>query len=133
MRRLIESTLISLDGVIESPDRWAIFGQDEATASATEFERYDAFLFGRVGYQRLRALWEPVADNPYIAAINAKPKYVASRSLTSAGWNATLLGGYLVTEIRRLKSESGGDLIKYGTGQIDAVLLAAGLIDELRL
>jgi dihydrofolate reductase len=98
-----------------------------------ELDKYDAFVMGRVAYRRLRAIWEPVRDNPYIEAINAMPKYVASRSLTDVGWNATLLGSDVVAEIERLKAEPGKDLIKYGTGRFDATLLRAGLIDELRL
>jgi dihydrofolate reductase len=133
MRKLIESTLISLDGVIESPDRWATFDQESAGYSMGELGKYDAFLLGRVGYERLRALWEPVTGSPYIDAINAMPKYVASRSLTQVGWNATLLGDDIVADIERLKSEPGKDLVKYGTSRIDGTLLRAGLIDELRL
>jgi dihydrofolate reductase len=131
--KLIESTLISLNGVTESPDRWAVFDQEAATAATTELDKSDAFLFGRVGYQRLRELWEPVSGNPYVAAINAKPKYVASNSLNEVGWNATLLNGDVAAEVERLKSDSGQDLIKYGTGRIDATLFEAELIDELRL
>lgn len=133
MRKLIESTLISLDGVVEAPDQWSVFGPEAASWSLAELDKYDAFLFGRVGYERLRALWEPVTGNPYVEAINAKPKYVASRSLEEVGWNATLLGGDVVAEVERLKAEPGRDLIKYGTGRVDATLLGAGLIDELRL
>jgi dihydrofolate reductase len=133
MRKLIESTLISLDGVIESPDQWSIFDEESVHYALAELDKYDAFLFGRVGYERLRALWEPITGNPYVEAINAKPKYVASRSLGEVGWNGTLLGGDVVAEVQRLKAEPGKDLIKYGTSRVDATLLDAGLIDELRL
>ena len=133
MRKLIESTLVSLDGVIESPDRWAAFDQEAAQLSMLELDNYDAFLMGRVTYERLLALWAPVTGNPYIEKINAMPKYVASRSLSEVTWNATLLGPDAIDAIKRLKDQPGKDLIKYGTSRLDAALLRAHLVDELRL
>jgi dihydrofolate reductase len=61
------------------------------------------------------------------------PKYVASRSLTEVTWNATLLGPDIVGAIQELKAQPGKDLIKYGNSRLDATLLRAQLIDELRL
>ncbi len=61
------------------------------------------------------------------------PKYVASRSLTEVTWNATLLGPDIVVAIERLQAQPGKDLIKYGTSRLDATLLQARLVDELRL
>jgi dihydrofolate reductase len=61
------------------------------------------------------------------------PKYVASRSLNEVTWNATLLGPDIVGAIGELKAQPGKDLIKYGTSRLDATLLRAHLIDELRL
>jgi dihydrofolate reductase len=133
MRKLIESTLVSLDGVIESPERWAIFDDAAVRYSMAELDHYDAFVMGRVTYERLRANWSSVTGNPYIERINAMPKYVASGSLTDVSWNAILLGPDLVRELERLKAEPGKDLIKYGTGRLDDTLLRAGLVDELRL
>ena len=133
MRKLIESTLVSLDAVIESPDRWAPFDQQAAQLAMGDLDNYDAFVMGREGYERLRALWAPVTGNPYIEKIGAMNKYVASRSLTEVTWNATLLGPDIVGAIEQLKAQPGKDLIKYGTSRLDATLLGARLIDELRL
>lgn len=133
MRKLIESTLVSIDGVIESPDRWAPFDEEAAQAALRELDHYDAFLMGRVTYERLRALWAPISGSPYIDRINAMPKYVASRTLSDIGWNATPLGDDVVGAIEQLKAQPGKDLIKYGTGRLDGALLAAGLVDEIRL
>ena len=132
MRKLIESTLVSLDGVIETPERWSPFDA-EATQLATEdLGNYDAFVMGRVTYERFRASWAPVNGNPYLDRINAMPKYVASRTLTEVTWNATLLGPDIVGDIERLKAEPGRDLIKYGTSRLDDTLLRDHLIDEFR-
>jgi dihydrofolate reductase len=132
MRKLIESTLVSLDGVIEAPERWAIFDDEATQQSMQELDNYDAFVMGRVTYERFRDSWG-AGGNPYIDRIGAMPKYAASRSLTEVTWNATLLGPDVVKAIRDLKAQPGKDLIKYGNSRLDATLLSAQLIDELRL
>jgi dihydrofolate reductase len=133
MRKLIESTLVSLDGVIEAPDRWSPFDEEAAQLAMEDLGNYDAFVMGRVTYERFRAGWAPVSGSPYIDRINAMPKYVASRTLTEVTWNATLLGPDIVGDIARLKAQPGNDLIKYGTSRLDDMLLRAHLVDELRL
>ena len=132
MRKLIESTLVSLDGVIEAPERWAIFDDEASELSMQELDNYDAFVMGRVTYERFRDNWG-AGGNPYVDRIGAMPKYVASRSLDDVTWNATLLGPDIVTAIQDLKAQPGKDLIKYGTSRLDATLLGAGLVDELRV
>ena len=132
MRKLIESTLVSLDGVIEAPERWAIFDDEASELSMQELDNYDAFVMGRVTYERFRDNWG-AGGNPYLDRIGAMPKYVASRSLDDVTWNATLLGPDVVTAIQDLKAQPGKDLIKYGTSRLDATLLGAGLVDELRV
>ena len=132
MRKLIESTLVSLDGVIESPERWAIFDDEASQLSMQELDNYDAFVMGRVTYERFRDNWG-AGGNPYVDRIGAMPKYVASRSLDDVTWNATLLGPDIVTAIQDLKAQPGKDLIKYGTSRLDATLLGAGLVEELRV
>ena len=132
MRKLIESTLVSLDGVIEAPERWAIFDEEATQRSMQALDNYDAFVMGRVTYELFRENWR-AGGNPYIDRIGAMPKYVASQSLTEVTWNATLLGSDVVAAIERLKAEPGKDLIKYGNSRLDATLLRAGLVDELQV
>jgi dihydrofolate reductase len=133
MRKLIESTLVSLDGVIESPDRWAPFDDESAAVAMAQLDRFDAFVMGRVAYERLSAGWAHVVGNPYIDRINAMPKHVASRTLRDPGWNATVLGPDTADAITRLKQQPGKDLIKYGTSRLDDLLLREHLVDELHL
>src|SRR5919109_5562738 len=132
MRKLIESTLVSLDGVIESPERWAVIDEEATQRSLQELDRYDAFVMGRVTYERFRENGG-AGGNPYIDRIGAMTKYVASGSLEDVTWNATLLGPDVVAAIQDLKSQSGKDLIKYGTTRLDATLFGAQLVDELRV
>jgi hypothetical protein len=106
MRKLIESTLVSLDGVIESPERWAIFDDEASELSMQELDNYDAFVMGRVTYERFRDNWG-AGGNPYIDRIGAMPKYVASRSLDDLTWNATVLGPDVVAAIRTSRPSRG--------------------------
>jgi dihydrofolate reductase len=133
MRRLIESTLVSLDGVIDSPDRWAPFDDESAAFAMAQLDGYDAFVMGRVTYERLSANWAHVVGNPYLDRINAMPKHVASRTLRDPGWNATVLGPGVAGAIARLKQQPGKDLVKYGTSRLDDLLLREHLLDELQL
>jgi len=133
MRKLIESTLVSLDGVIEAPERWASFDAEAAAYSLEQLGHYDAFVLGRVTYERFRDNWSSSGGNPYFDRIAAMPKYVASRSLDDVTWNASLLRPDIVTAIQDLKTQPGKDLIKYGTSRLDATLWGADLVDELRV
>ena len=132
MRKLIESTLVSLDGVIEAPQRWANFDAESTAYSFEQLGNYDAFVMGRVTYEKFFANWGHTAGDPYIDRISAMPKYVASRSLTATAWNAALLGPDPSSAIARLKGQPGKDLIKYGTSRFDNTLVRDHLIDEFR-
>jgi dihydrofolate reductase len=95
-------------------------------------------LFGRVTYQMMAGFWpSPAAAQtmPDVAkAMNAAPKYVFSRTLRTAEWsNTTLLKGDIAAETRRLKSESGPDLLIMGSGTIVSQLTEAGLIDAYQI
>ena len=109
MRKLIESTLVSLDGVIGSPDRWSPFDEESRQLALETLDHYDALLLGRVTYEFFRANWGSSSGDPYIDQINAKPKHVASRSLTETTWNASLLRSDIVGEIEPLKAQPGKD------------------------
>ena len=100
--------------------------------SIKELGNYDAFVMGRVTYEKFYANWGHIAGNPYIDLISAMPKYVASRSLTQTAWNVTLLGPDPSSAIARLKDQPGKDLIKYGTSRFDDTLVRDHLIDEFR-
>jgi dihydrofolate reductase len=133
MGKLVVSTLVSLDGVIGSPERWSPFDEESRQLAREELERYDAFVMGRVTYELFRENWGAPTGDPYVDRINAMPKYVASRSLSEVTWNATLLGPDVVGAIERLKAQPRNDFIKYGLSRLDATLLRARLVDELRL
>jgi dihydrofolate reductase len=132
MRKLIESTLVSLDGVTGEPERWANFDAEDTALALEQLRTYDAFIMGRVTYETFFANWGHTTGDPYLDLISATPKYVASRSLTQTAWNATLLGPDPSSALARLKDQPGQDLIKYGTSRFDDTLVRDHLIDEFR-
>jgi len=135
MRKLIEAAFVSLDGVVESPERWALhlWGDEHRADAARRLESYDAFLFGRVTYEKFAARWPQITGDPYYDAVNRMPKFVASNTLTTTTWNATLLSGDVVEAVRALKQQPGKDIIKYGSGGLDRTLIPHRLIDEFQI
>jgi dihydrofolate reductase len=134
MRRIIESTLLSLDGVIGGPHLWASerFDQESRTAALEQLEASDAMLMGRRTYEIFSRLW-PSQTGSYAEAINSIRKYVFSSTLTDADWNnATIVRGAVASEVQRMKAQDGKDLILYGHGPLGAELLEHGLLDELQ-
>jgi dihydrofolate reductase len=133
MRKLVESTFVSLDGSIENPQNWSPpYWDDEHAAYARKLLwDADALLLGRKTYEGFAQAWptRPAGDE-FTDRINAIPKYVASSTLKDTTWNATVLEGGTVEAIRTLKDEDGGSLLKYGTGELDRTLLEHGLVDE---
>jgi dihydrofolate reductase len=142
MRKLIESTFVTLGGDIGAPQEWGppyLFGPEQDKYGRELLFGADALLLGRKTYEGLSAGYTamaagdpgPMAD--FVAAMNAIPKYVASTTLREVGWNATLLGADVADEVAALKRQPGRYLLKYGTGPLDRVLLDHGLVDELRI
>lgn len=135
MRSIVNSTFVSLDGVINHMDKWHFdYVDSENDALALEqIAASDAMLMGRKTYDVYASAW-PNRDGDYAQRINAIPKYVASSTLTDPAWqNTTVLSGDLVHEVRKLKAEPGGPILMHGYGPVAKTLLGAGLLDELHL
>ena len=132
MRKLIESTFMTLNGVIDEPQNWSPpYWDDEHTAySQSLMEGVEAQVLGRVTYEGFADAWLSRAGDPFADMFNAMPKYVASRTVTEWKWNAQPLEGDAAEAVRRLKESEGGDLIKYGTGSFSKTLLENKLVDE---
>jgi dihydrofolate reductase len=134
MRKIIESTLVSLDGVIGEPQLWAMdYFDDEAQRDALErLLASDAMLMGRRTYEIFAKLW-PARAGDYADRINSIHKYVFSSTLDRADWkNSTIIRGDVAAEVAKLKRQDGQDLALYGHGPLGQTLLEHGLLDELR-
>lgn len=131
-RRLIESTFVTLDGVIDNPHHWSppYWDEQHSSYASSLLESADALLLGRETYEGFAEVWPQRSGDPYTDKVNAMPKYVASRTLESASWNATILDGDIAEQIAKIKEQDGGDLLKFGTGELDRTLLAHDLVDE---
>ncbi|MGN9912893.1 dihydrofolate reductase family protein [Phytohabitans sp. LJ34] len=141
MRKLIESTFVSLDGVIDDtrpstasraePQHWGqpYWDADHDGYAAELLTSSDALLLGRVTYEGFAEAWS-AQSGPQADTMNDIPKFVASRTLTEVTWNSTLLQGDVAEEVARLKEQPGKNLLKWGTGELDRTLVEHGLIDE---
>lgn len=138
MRKIINSTYITLDGVIEAPHLWPSLGRpgdDRFGQIQTDLAlSCDALLMGRHTYDGFAPVWPTHSGDPLSDHINAMPKYVASTTLKNPEWNNThVIDGDVVAEIRRLKEASGKGIVQYGYGAVTRLLLQHNLLDELRL
>jgi dihydrofolate reductase len=142
MRKLIESTFVSLDGIIDDtrpstasraePQHWGQPYWDEAhnNYAGKLLGQAGAMLSGRVTYQAFAEAWAD-REGPDADIMNNTPKYVASRTLTEiADPNATLLRGDVAEEVAKLKEQPGDHILKWGTGELDRTLVEHGLVDE---
>jgi dihydrofolate reductase len=135
MRTIVESTLVSADGVIGDPPQWAMgYRDNEVQAEALErLSGCDAMLMGRGTYELFAATW-PAQAGDFADRMNGIRKYVFSSTLEQADWsNSTIVRGDPVAEVTKLKQEPGQELAIYGHGLLAQTLLEAGLTDELRL
>jgi dihydrofolate reductase len=133
--KIVSSFFISLDGVVESPDKWHFpYFNDEMGAAVGEgIENSAGLLMGRVLYDEWSAYWPTSKDEPFASFINSVPKYVVSTTLDKATWNnTTVVSGDVAGQLRQLK-EQPGDITMSGSATLVRWLLANGLLDELNL
>ncbi len=153
--KLTTITHVSVDGVMQGlggrdEDRrggferggWALplFEGEAATFLDQVFQRADAFLFGRRTYEIFAASWgtgswgEDQGNNPISTALNTRPKYVATTTLTDPQWaGTTVLYGDVAAAIGELKAEPAGELQVHGSGKLVRWLLDNHLVDEITL
>ena len=153
--KLTTNTNVSVDGVMQGlggPDEdrrggferggWAMPYFDEETAALVGqvYQRADAFLFGRRTYETFAGSWGTGSwganqgDNPISAALNTRPKYVASTTLTDPQWgDTTVLSGEVAAAVGELKAKPGGELQVVGSLSLVRWLLDNDLVDEITL
>jgi dihydrofolate reductase len=150
--KLTTLTMVTVDGVMQGlggadEDRrggferggWVTpYADNESMAFLNEiYGRADAFLFGRRTYEIFAAswgTWDDPGDSPIWTALNTKPKYVASTTLTEPGWaDTTVLSGDLAAAVGELKAGPEGELQVHGSGALIRWLLDNQLVDEIIL
>lgn len=137
MGRIVSQFFVSLDGVVEAPQRFHLPYFDEAMGSvmAEVMGRARAVLMGRRLYDEWSAYWPENTSDEFAGFINSVPKYVLSDSLTDPAWEGTtVLGGPgAADEMRALKERTDGDVTMSGCATTVRWLLSRGLLDELDL
>ena len=150
--KLTTTTIVTVDGVMQGlggPDEdrsggferggWvAPFWDEEGAAFLNQvYARADAFLFGRRTYEIFAdswGVWPDPGDSPIWTALNTRPKYVVSTTITEPAWaNTTVLSGDVAAAIGELKAGPEGELQVHGSGALVRWLLANELVDEMNL
>jgi dihydrofolate reductase len=147
MRKLVVGTFVTMDGVMQAPGGpnedheggfqhggWLVpFFDEKFGESMGEWaKRADAFLFGRKTYEMFAASW-PNSSDPE-EALNARPKFIASRTLDRVDWNNSfLLKGDVAEEVAKLKAQEGGEIQVHGSGNLIQTLFQHDLVDTLRI
>src|SRR5262245_53518835 len=135
MRKIIESTLVSLDGVIGDPHLWATdYFDNEAERFALELlSTSDGMLMGRRTYEFFAAAF-PHRTGDYGDRINRIRKFVFSSTWQKAAWNNSILvTGDVVADVANLKPPPGQDLVTYGHAHLGQTRLEHGLLDEIKI
>ena len=135
MRKIVVYELLSLDGVAEDPDRFFADWDDAMDANlAAVIATQDAVILGRRSYTEWAQFWPSSLIEPFATFINGVTKYVATSTPLDREWtNATALDGGLVECVRDLKQRPGGDVGVHASISVAQALLAADVVDELRL
>jgi dihydrofolate reductase len=144
MGKLVVTEFVSIDGVYEDPGGaehyehggWTFEynrGEDGDKFKVDELMQADVQLLGRRTYEGFAEAW-PSRDGPFADKINNGPKYVVSNTLTNPEWqNTTVISGDAAEGVSRLKADTEGTILVAGSGTLVRALLAADLVDELRL
>ena len=135
MRKVVAYTLVSVDGVAEAPETF-LFTFDEVMEAnlADVIATQDTVLLGHRMYDEWSAYWPRSDDQPFADFINTVHKYVAAATPLTTEWtNAERIAGPVEGFVRTLKAGDGGDIGVHGSISLTRSLLAAGLVDEVRL
>ena len=136
MRRVIVSTYVTLDGIMEAPEKWSLqfFNEEAAEYARDQLFASDALLLGRETYEGFAAAWPSMTDEEGFAdRMNGLPKYVVSTTLKEAEWNnSTLIRGNVAEEVSELKRQPGRDILVYGSADLMRTLMRHDLVDEYR-
>ena len=135
VRKIVVYELLSLDGVAEDPDSFFPDWDEAMDANlAAVIAAQDAVILGRRSYNEWAQFWPSSEIEPFATFINGVTKYVATSTPLDRDWaNATVLDGGLVEFVEDLKRQRGGDVGVHGSISVAQALLAAGVVDELRL
>jgi dihydrofolate reductase len=123
VRKIKSHFFISLDGVVEAPDKWHFpyFDDEMGAAVGAGFATTEALLMGRVLYEEWAAYWPEHADEPFGDVMNSMKKYVVSSGLHEAAWqNSEVISGDVAGKLADIKAQDGGDITMSGSATTSA-------------
>ncbi|HEU0205164.1 MAG TPA: dihydrofolate reductase family protein [Pseudolysinimonas sp.] len=134
-RKVVVYELLSLDGVAQDPEEFVVDWDDEMDAGLGEvIATQDAVILGRRSYDEWSAFWPGSDIQPFSDFINPVAKFVATSTPLAREWtNTTVIDGDPVEFVRTLKTEQGGEIGVHASISLTRALLAAGVVDELKL
>lgn len=135
MRKIVAGLFVSLDGVVESPEKWHFpYMNEEMGAAVMAIQsQADTLLLGRITYESFAGVW-PHQSGAMADGLNNIRKLVVSTTLQTADWNnSTLISENVIEELTELKAQPGKNISVTGSIGLTRTLLRAGLIDELHL
>lgn len=133
MSKVVAVIYTSMDGVMEEPAWTAPFWTDDHSKfQGGQLAASRALLLGRKTYDGMSMAW-PAMEEEGAERMNSIPKFIASTTLDTVEWNSVLIKGDVAEEVAKLKSEPGGDLLVYGSGDLTGYLIEHDLVDELKL
>jgi dihydrofolate reductase len=138
IRKIVAGLLMSLDGVVESPNEWGFsryFNDEMKDGIAAGIAQADAVLLGRRTYLEFAKVWPNQGSDVLMADfLNTSPKYVVSTTLDTLEWaNSSRISGDLAAELGKLKQRPGKNILIPGSPTLVRSLLRDGLLDELSL
>ena len=131
MGKLVVTSFITLDNVVEEPHLWSGAFQSDDTGELNDavLQEADALLLGRVTYEGFAAAWPSRSGDPFADTFNAMPKCVVSSSLQRADWNnSTIIAEDVVERIRALREEH--NVLVWGSPTLVQTLMDHELVDE---
>ena len=136
MRRIIAGLFITLNGVVEAPEKWnpPYYDDEMSHAVMPQFTDSDLHIYGRRSYELFRAVFTGPSAPPHAQAMTSTPKVVVSTTLEDPGWGpTTLISGNVAAELSNLKQQPGSDITVGASGTLVRFLLTEDLLDELLL
>jgi dihydrofolate reductase len=136
MRKIIAGMFITLDGVIEAPEKWNPPYYDDQMTQAVQAQMATAgtHLYGRRSYELFRSVFTGPSQPPHAPMMTAAPKVVVSTTLQNPDWGpTTLISSNVAAELTKLKQQPSKNITVGASGTLVRFLLAEGLLDELTL
>ncbi|WP_433249112.1 dihydrofolate reductase family protein [Streptosporangium sp. CA-135522] len=132
MSKIVAVVRISMDGVLE--EFTPFWDEEEDKFQRGQLFASRALLLGRKTYDAMSKVWRAMThEDDFAARMNSIPKYVASTTLSDAGWSSVVIKGDVAEQVAKLKREPGRDLLVYGSAALVNHLIEHGLLDELKL